>query len=55
MSHNRILSRFCKCNDLAHLSRRFHNLSADQKRLALELINSGIEPVKALRKAKRTQ
>lgn len=52
MSINRVTSRFCKCGDLHHLSRRFHNLDADAKRYAAELIISGIDPAKAIRKAK---
>lgn len=52
MSINRVTSRFCKCGDLSHLSRKFHNLTADGKRYAAEQIASGVDPVKAIKGAK---
>ena len=56
MSDNGILARFCKCGDLHHLSRRFHNLTGrDAKQAALDLIREGMDPAKAISKARRVK
>lgn len=55
MSINRVTSRFCKCGDLHNLSRRFHNLTAAGKLYAAELIADGVEPDKAIKKARATK
>jgi hypothetical protein len=54
MTDPQILARFCKCGgDLAGLSRRFHALDGHAKRQVLDLIRDGVDPGKAIRKAKR--
>ena len=55
MSENGVMARFCKSGDLHHLSRKFHNLSRDGKRYAIELIQSGERPEKALKLARIQQ
>lgn len=54
MTDSRILSDFCKCGQLHHLSRRFHNLTREAKEQVLTDIRNGTEAAKAIRKAKRT-
>lgn len=54
MSLNTTLSRFSKCGgDLHKHSRRFHNLDKPRKAYALDLIETGIDADKAIRRAKR--
>lgn len=54
MSENLVLSRFAKCGgDLHYLSRKFHNLDKEQRRLAVGMIADGIDPKKAINRAKR--
>jgi hypothetical protein len=52
MTENAILARFSKCGgDLHRLSRRFHNLAVTARRRALELIQQGTDPAKAISRA----
>lgn len=53
MSQERILGQFCKSGDWHKYSRRFHALDRDAKLRAIEAIQNGIDPDKAIRKAKR--
>lgn len=55
MSDNGVLARFCKSGDLHHLSRRFHNLKREQKEYAIEMIQNGETPEKALKLARIKQ
>ena len=50
---NRTLSRFCRSGDLSHYHRRFHNLSAEQRKTCAELVESGVPVDKALRQARK--
>lgn len=52
MSENVVMSRFCKSGDLHHLSRKFHNLTREQKKYAIEMIQHGETPEKALKLAR---
>lgn len=52
MTDNTILARFCKSGDLHHLSRRLHAMPRTGIRHALDMIAAGIEPEKALRRAR---
>ena len=53
MSDSEIVSRFCKSREWNHLSRRFHNLERDGKEKAVGLIREGVEPGKAIDRARR--
>lgn len=55
MSDSEIVSMFCKSqqNGWHHLSRRFHNLDNDGRRAAVDLIHAGVEPKKAIDRARR--
>jgi len=53
MSENRIMSEFGKSGSLHKYSRRFHALDRAAKEKALDAIRNGIEPDKAIRRAKR--
>jgi len=52
MTDNTILARFCKSGDLHHLSRRLHALPRAGIRHALDMIAAGVEPEKAIRRAR---
>ena len=55
MSEGQILARFSKCGgDLHSLSRRFHNLSIPSRRQAVQMIADGIDPKRAIGKAKQS-
>ena len=50
------LARFAKCGgDLHKYSRRFHSLTIEQRRVAVELIEQGIEADKAIKTARRAK
>lgn len=53
MSAERILGQFCKSGDWNKYSRRFHALDRNAKLKAIEAIQNGSDPDKAIRKAKR--
>ena len=55
MSHNVILGWFCKSGQFHHLSRKLHNLPRPALEKALEMIAEGIDPRKAISKAKRAK
>jgi hypothetical protein len=48
MSDNTILARFSKSGDLNHLAAKFRRLSADRRKMVVDLIRSGIDPELAL-------
>lgn len=53
MSANTILSWFSKSGPYHSLSRRFHNLSRQQKEACIALIQSGLDVAKAVRKVRK--
>lgn len=55
MSVNVILGYFCKSGCWHHLSRKFHNLPRDAKQQALTAIQNGVDPDKAIRKARKAK
>jgi len=58
MSESVILSWFAKSaepNPYQRYRRQLHNLTTEARRIAIELMQAGLEPGKAIRKARREQ